>query len=114
MHVASPSEQIKTRQFAQTSAVTVALSFVLIGSFVFLALNESAANENNAYVIEGLVAEAPKTTGEAWAVGAKLYWDASESKFTTTATDNTLCGRVAAPAISAATTGSVDFNTYAA
>jgi predicted RecA/RadA family phage recombinase len=112
MHLASPSEQIKVRQFAQSAAVTAAMSVVKIGNFHYIALNESEANAENAYVIESLVKNAEKTTGEAWAAGQKLYYDPATSKFTTTAGALALAGRAAAPALSADTTGSVDFNTY--
>lgn len=112
MHLASPSEQIKVRQFAQAAAVAVAPSIVKIGSFHYYALNESAANENNAYVIESLIKDAPKTIAEAWAVGQKLYFDPATGKFTTTAGVLALAGRAAAPALAADTTGSVDFDTY--
>lgn len=112
MYLASPSEQIKVREFAQSAAVTVAPSVVKIGSFHYIALNLSDANEENAYVVESLVREAPKTTSEAWAVGVKLYFDPATGKFTTTAGALALAGRAAAPALAADTTGSVDFNTY--
>jgi predicted RecA/RadA family phage recombinase len=49
----------------------------------------------------------PKATGEAWAVGALLYWDSGNSRFTTTVGSNTLAGFAAAAALSADTTGKV-------
>jgi predicted RecA/RadA family phage recombinase len=49
----------------------------------------------------------PKAPGEAWAVGAKLYWDDAEGRFTTTSTSNTLAGIAAAPAASGAIVGNV-------
>jgi predicted RecA/RadA family phage recombinase len=48
-----------------------------------------------------------KATGEYWAVGALLYWDAGNSRFTTTVGSNTLAGFAAAAAVSADTTGKV-------
>lgn len=47
----------------------------------------------------------PKATGEAWTEGAKLYWDNSAKKLTTTSSGNTLVGVAAAAAGSADTTG---------
>ena len=49
----------------------------------------------------------PKTTGQAWAVGAKVHWDATNRLVTTTASGNTLIGVVAEAAIAAATAGEV-------
>lgn len=49
----------------------------------------------------------PKTTGEAWDAGEKLYWVSGTSKFSTTSGGNTLAGVAAADAESAATEGSV-------
>ena len=114
LRIASPTEQTKTRQFAQASAVTAAMVPVVISSKVFIPLNLSDADADNAYVIDALAKDAPKATGEAWTMGQKLYWDNTAKKFTTTATSNTLCGYAAAPAASADTTGSVDFNSNAA
>jgi predicted RecA/RadA family phage recombinase len=49
----------------------------------------------------------PKATGAAWVQGDKLYWDASASKFTKTATANTPAGVAALAAASGDTTGYV-------
>ena len=49
----------------------------------------------------------PKATGQAWAEGAKLYWDNSAKKMTTTSSGNTLAGSVYIAALSADTTGYV-------
>lgn len=46
-----------------------------------------------------------KTTGEAWTVGQKLYWDDTAKKVTTTATSNTLIGAAGEAAGSADTVG---------
>ena len=34
----------------------------------------------------------PKQPSQAWSIGAKIYWDAANSRATTTATGNTLIG----------------------
>jgi predicted RecA/RadA family phage recombinase len=49
----------------------------------------------------------PKATGQAWTEGAKLYWDDTAKKFTTTSTSNTLAGVAVAAAASADATGYV-------
>jgi predicted RecA/RadA family phage recombinase len=48
-----------------------------------------------------------KATGQAWAEGEILYWDAGNDRCTKTATGNLQVGCAAAAATSGATTGSV-------
>jgi predicted RecA/RadA family phage recombinase len=112
MHITTSSELVRKLPYTHSSEIATALSFVIINSLAWLALNKSAANVGNVLVYGGDLAAAPKATGEAWTLGAKLYWDASAGKFTTTSTSNTLCGRAGAAAASADTTGSVIFNTF--
>lgn len=107
MHIASPSGQIKTLNYTNASAVTGAPKFMLLGAKPVLVLNNSDAATSNAYVIEALVNGAPKTTGEAWAVNAALYWDNTAGKWTTTSSGNTLGAYAAAIAGSADTTGPI-------
>lgn len=118
LRIASPSEQVVTRQFAQASAVVTAgvMVPVVISSKVYIPLNESLAASDNTYLTEGQIKDAPKATGTAWTIGVKLYWDASAGKFTTTDNSgaNKLCGYAANVAASGDTTGSVDFNSNAA
>lgn len=52
----------------------------------------------------------PKKTGEAMAVGAKVYFEAASGKLTGTSTSNTLCGRCTVAAVSADTEVEVDFD----
>lgn len=49
----------------------------------------------------------PKATGQAWAVGQALYWDAGAGKVTTTSSGNRSVGVAALAASSGATTGAV-------
>jgi len=51
-----------------------------------------------------------KTTGEAWTLGVKVYWDDTNKRCTTTAASNTLIGCAIAPAASADIVGSVRLN----
>ena len=55
---------------------------------------------------------APRDAGDAaWTAGAKVYWDASNNYFTTTASGNTLAGIAAKAAASADTEADVIFLT---
>jgi predicted RecA/RadA family phage recombinase len=49
----------------------------------------------------------PKATGQAWTVGARIHWDDTAKKCTTTATSNQLVGVAVADAGSADDTGTV-------
>ncbi len=53
------------------------------------------------------VFDLPKTTGEAWTVGARLYWDGATKKLTTTEEENLFVGAALAAAGESATTGRV-------
>lgn len=87
---------------------------VMVGVVISLQRNDQTVFKNQASA-EGDVAEVrlegvyllEKTTGEAWSQGAKLYWNNTTKKFTTTASGNTFGGYAWAAALSAATTGEV-------
>ncbi|MFV0303564.1 MAG: DUF2190 family protein [Paracoccus sp. (in: a-proteobacteria)] len=49
----------------------------------------------------------PKATGQAWAAGVRLYWDATNGVVTTTASGNQMIGAVAVAAIAGAVVGAV-------
>ena len=72
----------------------------------------TGAAESGASVEAALVGvfDLPKTTGQAWTVGARLYWDATAKKLTTTSTSNLFVGAALAAAVSGATTGRVLLN----
>jgi predicted RecA/RadA family phage recombinase len=53
------------------------------------------------------VFDLPKTTGEAWTVGARLYWNAGTKKLTTTVGSNLFVGAALAAAGESAETGRV-------
>jgi predicted RecA/RadA family phage recombinase len=57
--------------------------------------------------LEGVYNAQPKATGEAWAVGQKVYYDAGNARFTTTASTHVWAGWAFEVAQSAATTGVV-------
>lgn len=77
---------------------------VKVGSLVGLSANKYAQGDTAVIWLVGthLI---PKVAGQAWTAGALLYWDNTNSVFTTTATSNTLAGYVYADALSADTTG---------
>lgn len=98
----SPGNQIKTARFAH-SAITTRKVPVLINSRVYIPLESKAATEENEYVYSAEVTGGVKATGEAWAIGQAIYWDNSNTRFTTTLTANTLCGNATETAIAGAT-----------
>lgn len=76
----------------------------LIGAILVVAAVTAAESESFAAKTAG-VFTLPKTTSEAWTEGAKLYWNNTTKKLTTTASGNTLVGVAASAAASADTTG---------
>ncbi|MEM7015833.1 MAG: DUF2190 family protein [Pseudomonadota bacterium] len=79
---------------------------VLVGSLVGVAEDKIPDTEDGILMLRG-VHKLDKTTSQSWSQGAKLYWDDTNKKFTTTASGNTLCGNVWKAAASADTTGEV-------
>ncbi len=69
-----------------------------IGGIVVMALGTIAATATGAFMFRGLIRNATKVGSQAIAAGAKVYWDAGNTRFTTSATSNTLAG-VAASAV---------------
>ena len=88
---------------APSGGVVSGLAY-LIGALLVVAA--VTADEGDPFVglTEG-VFTLPKTTGEAWSEGAKLYWNDGTQKLTTTSGGNTLVGAAAAAAESGDTTG---------
>lgn len=78
----------------------------VVGTLVGIALNTAASGATADVMLEGVFTVA-KTTGQAWAQGALLYWDSGTSKFTTTVGSNTLSGTAFVAALSADTTGQI-------
>lgn len=66
-------------------------SGALIGSIFGVAQTSAASGEEVAFLVTG-VFDLPKAASQAWAVGAKVYWDNAARVTTTTATGNTLIG----------------------
>lgn len=113
LQVRSPASQIKTTQFSHTAATTPHAPIVS-GGKVFIPTDKADANALNGFVYEAEISDAAKATG-AIAVGAKVYWDATNGNFTATSTANTLCGYALEAMDSAdTTTGLIAFNSFAA
>ena len=101
--------------YTNTSGSTIAAGTpVVMDNIIGVALADIANNATGAMAVEG-VFTLPKVTGSAWAIGAKLLWDASAAKFDVGTAmpatgDVSVCCIAAAAAASAATTGAVKLN----
>lgn len=76
---------------------------VLFGARVGIAVTDIPANVTGALRVKGVVELAKKGTDNV-AQGALLYWDATNSQLTTTASGNTLAGYAAKAAGAGVTT----------
>jgi len=79
---------------------------VQIGSIFGVAMADAATGADVAIVREGIFT-LPKVSAQAWAVGAKIYWDATNKVCTTAAPGNTLIGTATAAAANPSATGAV-------
>ena len=77
---------------------------VLIGSLFGVATGKALSGANVTIVRRG-VFTLPKTSAQAWTVGAKIYWTGTEC--TTTASGNTLIGLAIQAAADPSATGTV-------
>lgn len=73
---------------------------------IFVTTRKLASGELGSVATEG-VFEVTKHAGEAWAFGQTIYWDAGNSRATTTASTHLVMGYAAKAALSAATVGQV-------
>jgi len=103
--VRGPMDQLVTVKYTHTTATT-ADTIYLLGGRVLLAVNTALANVENVFLIRGHI-EYAKAAGEAWVGGQTLYWDDTNSCFTTTVGTNTKAGYAMEAAASADTTGQV-------
>lgn len=92
------------------TAATTAKTFLLLNSKVVLPLNTELANVDNVFVYRAPRVRVPKASGQAWVALGLIYWDDTAKNFTTTATANTLAGRIASDAASADTEGEIDLD----
>ncbi|TAH67641.1 MAG: DUF2190 family protein [Rhodopseudomonas palustris] len=79
---------------------------VVVGSLFGVAATDA---DNGADVVLNTsgVYTLPKTSAQAWTVGAKVYWDATNAVATSTASTNTLIGHAVAAADNPSATGVV-------
>jgi predicted RecA/RadA family phage recombinase len=77
---------------------------IIVGTLLCIPAKTEASGDQAAVHIDGCW-EIAKATGEAWTLFAKVYWDDTAKKMTTTATSNTLRGVAAKAAASGDTTG---------
>ncbi|MCB5199025.1 DUF2190 family protein [Loktanella sp. TSTF-M6] len=73
------------------AADVVSGQFLAVGALTGVAQGDAATGEEVVLVRRGVFA-LPKASAQAWTVGAKVYWDATNSVMTTTASGNTLVG----------------------
>jgi predicted RecA/RadA family phage recombinase len=91
---------------AAPSGGVVSGALVIIGSVIGVAQTTEVAGVVVPLVTAG-VFELPKASAQAWTVGTKVYWDATNSVATTTASGNTLIGHVVAGAANPSAVGRV-------
>ncbi len=102
----------KGERLAHTNATSTTISsgdVVLITNRIGIAVADIVASAVGQLQVEGVFTLA-KTAGQAWTLGQQLYWDASTSKFTSTASSHQKAGFAAAIAASAATSGKIKLN----
>lgn len=87
-------------------AAVVSGAPVVVGALFGVAQGDAALGEDVVILRKG-VFELPKTSAQAWTVGAKLYWDAAAGAVTTTVGSNLLIGAAAAAAANPSATGRV-------
>ncbi len=79
---------------------------VMVGKLFGVACTDAASGAAVEIKTSG-VFTLPKTSAQAWTVGAAVYWDATNSEVTTTSTSNTLIGHAVAVAANPSATGVV-------
>ena len=82
---------------------------VLIGSIFGVCVTDVAMGDSGQMKTEG-VFELPKTSAQAWTVGAKIYWDDTNKVCTTSSSGNSLIGVATAAAANPSSTGYVRLN----
>ena len=82
---------------------------VLVGTLFGVAAFSVLSGEQAEIKTRG-VFELPKTSAQAWAAGAAIYWDNTNKVCTTSATDNTLIGKALSAAANPSGTGIVRLN----
>lgn len=113
MQVRSPAELTRVIPYTHSAGTTVQVPIV-INSHVWIPVNTAGANALNAFMYRAELSECAKATGETWAIGDLLYWDAAAAKLTKTSTSNTKFGYALATQASGDTvSGLVLFDAFA-
>ena len=86
-------------------AVVAGTPVVLNSGFFGVPASTASAGASVSFTQFGVVQFMPKTTGQAWTVGQKLYWDTATSRFTNVAGALTLVATATKAAASADTVG---------
>lgn len=81
----------------------------LVGSIFGVAIDAADDGEVGVFKVTG-VFSLPKTSAQAWTVGAKVYWDNTAKVVTTVPTSNTLIGVAVETAANPSGTGVVRLN----
>ena len=82
---------------------------LLVGSIFGIAAGVAALGEPVETALVGIF-DITKVGSQAWTVGARVYWDDTNKRCTTVATDNTLIGVAVAAAANPSSTGRVRLN----
>lgn len=82
---------------------------VLVGTLFGVAATDAESGADVAIKTTG-VFTLPKTSAQAWTVGALIYWDPDDKVATTVSTDNALIGKALAIAANPSGTGVVRLN----
>lgn len=86
----------------------------VFGDIIGVAITDAAVGVPVAFETTPSIYRFTKFASEAWTLGAKVYWDAVNFRFTTTAAGNSLVGNAAAAALAADTTGLVKMRSHLA
>lgn len=84
------------------SAAVVSGQAILVGTELLVATGSFGADQEGEYLRAGVVS-LPKVAAQVQAKGANIYWDDTAKNLTTTASGNTLAGKVDKAALSADT-----------
>lgn len=104
------SPNFKSTKLTAPSAGYTAGQMVKVEDTVFIIVTTAAVGVATAAIYWAEKVVVPKATGVTFAVGDKVYFDASAAKITSVASGNTLCGRALVAAGSSATTAEIEFN----
>ena len=80
---------------------------VLVGTLFGVAATDALTGAAVEITRRGVFTGVPKTSAQAWTVGAKIYWNNTAFVFTTASSGNTLVGAAMAVAVNPSDTGDV-------